>query len=201
MLEKSANEARAPIEFIAEPLRGYHIALAGTHQQWNAALAVTALHRAGVPLNADIVGHGLSHVSWPGRFEEIRPGVILDGAHNPHAARILAETWRERFGDRKAAMVFSTVAAKDTRGILTELAPLAAEILICPVDTPRAVPVSEIAALLPESAPPHRCFAGFADAFAAAGATGHPVLVAGSLFLVGEARAQFTDGDFQPSLQ
>ncbi len=201
VLEKSANEARTPIEFLTEPLLGYHIALAGSHQQWNAALAVAALHRAGVPLNADIVGHGLSHVSWPGRFEEIRPGVILDGAHNPHAARILAATWRERFGDRKAAMVFSTVAAKDIGGILTELAPLAAEILICPVDTPRAVPVSEIAALLPENAPPHRCFAAFADAFAAAGATGHPVLVAGSLFLVGEARAQFTDGDFQPSSQ
>ena len=201
VLEKAANEARAPIEFITEPLRGYHIALAGAHQQWNAALAVAALHRAGVPLNADIVGHGLSHVSWPGRFEEIRPGVILDGAHNPHAARFLAETWRERFGGRKAAMVFSAVAAKDIGGILTELSPLAAEIFICPVDTPRAVPASEIAALLPENAPPHRCFDGFPDAFAAALASGHPVLVAGSLFLVGEARALLTDARFQPSAQ
>lgn len=201
VLEKSANEARAPLEFIEQPLSGYHIALAGGHQRWNAALAVVALHRAGLPLNPDIVRHGLSRVSWPGRFEEIRPGVILDGAHNPQSAAALADTWRGRFGAGKCALVFSTVAAKDIAGILAILAPLAERICICPVDTPRAVPPAEIAAQLPDPAPPHTCFDRFAEAFAAAEATGLPILVAGSLFLVGEARAHLTDADFQPSAQ
>ena len=201
VLEKRANETRAPLEFIEDPLLGYPIALAGSHQRWNAALAVTALHRAGLTLREDSVRHGLAHVSWPGRFEEIVPGVILDGAHNPHAAEILAATWRERFGERKAALVFSAVAAKDIAGILAALAPLAAEIFICPVDTPRAVSPAEIAAQLPAAAPPHACFGCFADAFAAARASGLPVLVAGSLFLVGEARAQLTDRPFQSSAQ
>ena len=80
VLEKEANEARAPLEFVAEPLLGYPIALAGSHQQWNAALAVTALHRLGLPLHTDSVRHGLAHLAWPGRFEQIRPGVVLDGA-------------------------------------------------------------------------------------------------------------------------
>jgi dihydrofolate synthase/folylpolyglutamate synthase len=201
VLEKAANEARAPLEFVEEPLGGYHISLAGDHQRWNAALAVAALHRAGVPLDSDIVRHGLAHVNWPGRFEEIQPGVILDGAHNPHAAEILAETWRGRFGGKKAALVFSAVAAKDIAGILTTLAPLAAEILICPVDSPRAVPTCEIAACLPTDAPPHRCFECFAEAITAAKATEMPVLVAGSLFLVGEARAHLTGGTHQPGSQ
>ena len=201
VLEKEANAARAPLEFVAQPLLGYPIALAGRHQQWNAALAVAALHQAGLPLNTDSVRHGLAHVTWPGRFEQIRPGIVLDGAHNPHAATVLAETWGELFPGEKAALVFSAVAAKDIPGILEILAPIAARFFFCPVDTPRAVPALELAAALPAGAPPHATFDNFPAAFAAARAHGTPVLVAGSLFLVGEARAFLTEQAFQPSSQ
>jgi dihydrofolate synthase/folylpolyglutamate synthase len=201
VLEMAANETRAPLEFIEEPLSGYPIALAGEHQRWNAALAVAAAHRAELPLNADIVRHGLAQLHWPGRFEEIEPGVFLDGAHNPHAAKVLAETWRQRLSGQKTALVFGAVAAKDIAGILEILAPLAWRILLCPVATPRAVSAAELAACLPENAPPHECFSSFAEAFAAARNTGLPVLVAGSLFLVGEARARLTGTTFQPCTQ
>jgi len=201
VLEKEANEIRAPLEFVAEPLSGYPIALLGEHQRWNAALAVAALHRAGLPLNPDSVRYGLANMSWPGRFEEILPGVVLDGAHNPHAARVLAETWQARFAGKKGALVFSAVAAKNIAGILEILAPLAERVFLCPVATPRAVAPEELAACLPENAPPHACFPCFADAYAAARAGGAPVLVAGSLFLVGEARACLTGGFFQACSQ
>ena len=201
VLEKEANETRAPLEFIDQPLLGYPIALAGTHQQWNAALAVAALHRLGLPLNTDSVRYGLANLAWPGRFEIIRPGVVLDGAHNPHAATVLAETWQARFPNKKAALVFSAVAAKDIPGILAILGPIAARIFLCPVATPRAVPAAELAASLPPDAPPHATFENFQAAFAAARVHGAPILIAGSLFLVGEARAFLTDGTFQPSAQ
>jgi dihydrofolate synthase/folylpolyglutamate synthase len=201
VLEKEANERRSPLEFIEEPLSGYPMALAGEHQKWNAALAVTALHRLGIPLRSDSVAYGLSQVSWPGRFETIHPGIILDGAHNPHAAQILAATWHTTFPGKKAALVFSTVAGKDLSGILEALAPLAASIFFCPVDTPRAVPVAGLPAFLPPDAPPHEVFDRFEDALSAARSCGAPVLVAGSLFLVGEARAFFKQGKFQPSSQ
>ncbi len=201
VIEKEANEIRAPLEFIKEPLLGYPITLAGEHQQWNAALAVAALHRAGLPLNSDSVRHGLSNISWPGRFEEIRPGVVLDGAHNPHAAKVLADTWNSTFPGQKAALVFSAVAAKDTAGILTILAPLASRVFLCPVNTPRAVPSQDLADCLPADAPPHETFDDFQAAYAAALLHGAPVLVAGSLFLVGEARAFLTGKTFMPCTQ
>ncbi len=209
VLEQEANEVRTPLEFIAEPLLGYPIALPGPHQQWNAALAVAALHRAKVPLNFDSLQYGLRHVRWPGRFELLPAGavagasqpVVLDGAHNPHAAAVLAETWRQVFPGQPATLVFSAVAAKDIAGILAHLAPLAAEICLCPVATQRAVPGDELAAALPPDAPPHRIFPSFQAAFQAALASGRPVLVAGSLFLVGEARADLTGGTFQSSTQ
>jgi len=201
VLEKAANETRAPIEFIEEPLLGYPLALPGAHQQWNAALAVAALHAAGIQLREESVRHGLTYLQWPGRFEEIQPDIILDGAHNPHAAAVLAQTWRGKFGDRKAALVFSAVAAKDIAGILEILAPLAERIFLCPVDTLRAVAPQELAGHLPAGAPPHACHESFADAFRAARETKLPILVAGSLFLVGEARACLTGETFQSSEQ
>jgi len=201
VLEKEANEMRSPIEFIREPLLGYSMALIGAHQQWNAALAVAALHRAGLALSADSVRYGLTKIDWPGRFEVIRPRIVLDGAHNPQGAQILAETWRSSYPDRKAALIFSAVDGKDIPAILAVLAPLASQIFFCPVDTPRAVPAEELATQLPENAPPHQVFTDFKSAFTAAQSHDDLMLIAGSLFLVGEARAYLTNGNFQSSTQ
>jgi dihydrofolate synthase/folylpolyglutamate synthase len=177
------------------------MALAGEHQAWNAALAVAALHRLGMPLSSDSVAYGLRNVSWPGRFEIIRPGVILDGAHNPQSAQVLADTWKRGFPGKQASLVFSAVGGKDIAGVLEILAPLASRIFLCPVDTPRVVSPAELAGYLPAGAPPHETFGSFENAFAAASSHEEPVLVAGSLFLVGEARALLTSGSFQPSSQ
>jgi folylpolyglutamate synthase/dihydropteroate synthase len=58
-----------------------------------------------------------------------------------------------------------------------------------------------LAGFLPADAPPHETFANVEAAIAAAKAHGAPVLIAGSLFLVGEARARLTRKTFQPSSQ
>ncbi len=200
-LEEAANELRCPIYHVSEPLEGYGIALAGRHQKWNAAVALEAVHCAGLELRSELVRHAMATVSWPGRFEVILPGVVLDGAHNPHAAAVLAETWHQQYPGVRPALVFSAVGSKDIHGILAHLAPLAAQIEICPVDTPRAVSTGEIVDCLPVGSPPHRCHLGFSAAYAAASESGHPILVAGSLFLVGEARAQLLRQKFQSSCQ
>jgi dihydrofolate synthase / folylpolyglutamate synthase len=201
VLEQEANEQRCPLEVIDAPLLGYPIALAGDHQAWNAALAVATLHRLGIALSTDSVSYGLRHVTWPGRFEIIRPRVVLDGAHNPQSAGVLATTWRQHFPNQKAALIFSAVGGKDIAGILEILAPLASELFLCPVHTPRAVSAAELASHLSHHSPPHRTFSSFEQAFTAASAQSDPILVAGSLFLVGEARAFLTQGKFQSSIQ
>ena len=204
VLEKEANERRSPLTFISSPLIGYPVALAGPHQRWNAALALECLHAAGIHLDYGVVHHGLSMVRWPGRFERFEyrgKEVVLDGAHNPQGAAVLVETWREHFRDRKASLVFSAVAAKDVEGMLSVLCPLAGHIHICPVDTPRAVPAEELEVALPGDAPPHDCYPSLEKAMKAALAGDAPVLIAGSLFLVGEAKALLQGGEFQSSTQ
>lgn len=208
VLEQTANETRTPLRWIEEPLLGYPLALRGPHQAWNAALAVATLDLAGIPLTYDSVRYGLERTVWPGRFEVFSPpttgrevDIILDGAHNPHAAATLAETWRTVYPDRKATLVFSAVAAKDIAGILALLAPIASSIHLCPVATPRAVTTAELAASLPGDAPQHSEFPDLRSALDQACTKGDPVLVAGSLFLVGEARAYLTGSEFQSSAQ
>lgn len=193
VLEMEANETRCELEFIEAPLRGYPVSLPGEHQRWNAALAVACVHAAGIRLDYETVNHGLAHVSWPGRFEILeRQGktLVLDGAHNPQGAEILAKTWRERFGDVKPTMVFSAVAAKDLAGIVRALEPLAAEVHVAPIDTPRALPAEELAAAFGR---PVVSYAKVAEALEAALAGDAPVLVAGSLFLVGEVKGLLED--------
>ena len=202
-LEKEANERRTPLEFIAEPLEGYGIALAGGHQKWNAALALAALHKLRIRLGYESVAEGLSKVSWPGRFERISSEgieVILDGAHNPHAAKVLRETWLSEIGAGKGTLVFGAVESKDVPGILHEFRGLTERMFLCKVGTMRGLPTEELRKSLKEGEAAE-CFETFSDAMQAARKHAGPVLVAGSLFLVGEARAELLDREFLASVQ
>ncbi len=203
VLEKEANERRTPLRFVDAPLEGYGIALAGAHQKWNAALALAALHELGIRMGYESVAEGLSKVSWPGRFEKISSNgteVILDGAHNPHAAKVLRETWLEEYGEGVGTLVFGAVESKDVSGILAELHGLNARMLFCKVGTVRGLATEELVKALPEGAVAE-CHADFHGAMEAAGKCDGPVLVAGSLFLVGEARAELLGGEFLASAQ
>lgn len=205
LLRKEANERRSPLDFVTQPLEGYPMALLGEHQRWNAALALAGLHALGVHLGFESVSDGLKSVSWPGRFERIDSEgvrVILDGAHNPHAAVVLRNTWLDVVGGKKGTLIFGAVEAKDILGIFRELEGLVERVIFCKVGTMRGLPLGELVKVLPES---ERAgaegYENFADAMKAARGYGGPVLVAGSLFLVGEARAELLGGDFLASGQ
>ncbi|MDP4625234.1 MAG: bifunctional folylpolyglutamate synthase/dihydrofolate synthase [Akkermansiaceae bacterium] len=203
VLEKEANERMTPLTFIDEPLGGYGISLPGEHQKWNAALALAALHGLGLRLGYESVAEGLSKVEWPGRFERIISGgieVVLDGAHNPHAAKVLRETWLAEYGEGVGTLVFGAVESKDVSGILEMLRGLTAKLIFCKVGTMRGLPTEELEKALPEGMEAV-CYGNFHEAMAAARESGEPVLVAGSLFLVGEARAALLGGEFVASAQ
>ena len=171
VIEQTANERRSPLEFIEEPLSGYSLGIPGEHQRDNAALALAALHAAGIHLGYETVKAGLGSVTWPGRFERIPPEssglaaeLVLDIAHNPAAARSLAENWTHQFGDRKAQLVFGAVESKDVSSILQSLAPLAGRIVFVPVNSPRGIPPADLPACLPSDHPPVELFDTLSEA-------------------------------------
>ena len=122
------------------------LGLKGAHQRRNAALALAALRALPHFLcSAEEQARGLAQVRWPGRFEEVLPGVILDGAHNPHAMHVLVRTWRETFGESKARCIYAGSADKALDETLELLAPIVEEWILPPVQSPRILPPEEMA--------------------------------------------------------
>jgi dihydrofolate synthase/folylpolyglutamate synthase len=99
-----------------------HPALRGAHQLGNAAAALCALGelRALLPVDMQSIRAGLVGVSVPARFQVLpgRPAVILDVAHNPHAARALARTLRHHSTRARTLAVFGMLADKDAAAVV-----------------------------------------------------------------------------------
>jgi dihydrofolate synthase/folylpolyglutamate synthase len=174
LLVPLARAAGASVVETPGPYAG-PLALVGAHQRANAGCALAAVkHLAHDPAV-------LAHVTHPGRCERAKD-LILDGAHNPHGARALAQTLHE-LGIRPV-LVIAVSADKDVRAIADALAPAARAVIATRYQQERALAPEDLAAAFPraETAPDLRA------ALARARQLGGPIVVAGSLFLVGEAR-------------
>ncbi len=190
VLRAEATRVGAPLRFVTAPLGDeWRVHLAGPHQRWNAALVREALAAAGLPVNAAALAEGFANVQWPGRFQRIGERIILDGAHNPHAATQLAETWRQEFGDAPATLIFGAMRDKDVAGVLAALRPIAARIIAVPVQNARACSTEELCASNHEI--PCEPAASLAASLERAHLFPEKILIAGSLFLIGEALAHF----------
>lgn len=175
------------------------LALLGRHQLENVATAVAAaetLAEAGrLSLPADAIRRGLEQARWPGRLEllESHPPLLLDGAHNPDAARVLAAALKDLFRKRPLALVWGMCSDKDALGFSGALGGLVDACWPVALATERSRSQAELArmaesrgwethtaAALPESLESARAWARERDG---------AVCVAGSLYLVGEVLA------------
>ncbi|WP_395738270.1 bifunctional folylpolyglutamate synthase/dihydrofolate synthase [Prosthecobacter sp.] len=191
VIARAAEERGARLTVVDSPWDG-KTGLAGPHQRWNAAMAVAALKAAGFVLDDDVISRGLREVQWPARFQKAG-GCIIDGAHNVDAARVLAQTWSEQFGEQKADIIFGGVAGKDTAAVMRELAPISARWHFTGFDSPRALAAEALAGIwqgLGCEPRPVTTHARISDALQETKPNAR-VLIAGSLYLAGEALALF----------
>jgi dihydrofolate synthase / folylpolyglutamate synthase len=178
----------SPIDFIDDSWSG-PLGLEGEHQRNNAALAVAALRAAGLPLRESSIAPALETVSWPGRFQVLEEGrLVLDGAHNPGAAGRLVETWKQRFGAEKATVILAMMRDKDAASFARALAPLTARWLTIAARNPRAHSAESLRDVVNEFAPAEAC-GSLREALDRARWRSEPILICGSLYLVGEALA------------
>ena len=141
-----ANECNAPLRFVRENYSG-RVALSGTHQKQNAALAIAALRAADVAIDEDSITRGLASVSWPARFQRWDERTVIDGAHNPAGARVLAETWQRAFPAERATIILAVLQDKDVAGIVRALFPIAERFLLPKIRAVRALSPEETAAI------------------------------------------------------
>lgn len=195
VLKQHAHRIKSPIEFILDPYTKSSISLKGAHQLHNAALAIAAVRDAGIPTNAEIISDSLAHVCWPGRFEHCQApyspnGLILDAAHNIHAAEALAETWQQHYPNQKATIIFGAVEGKNTNQVISVLSEIAAHIHLTPIDSDRSLSKIELTQSM-VSETPHTVHDNVLTAIDSAHqqASESPVLICGSIFLIGHIKA------------
>lgn len=194
VLSAVAREKNAPLTIVTTPLRGYQVNLTGQHQLWNATLAVAAFKAAGFKATEPVLRTGLKEVSWPGRFDRYENDrIILDGAHNQASADTLARVWMQTFGQEKAQIVFGCVKDKDMVSLLRALQPIAAGWHFTDFQSPRANTAKAVRDKLVSiygHHVPSTVHVTTEQALAVARKNPERVLVAGSLYLVGEVLAQ-----------
>lgn len=173
---------------------GMEVGLPGAHQRVNAALALAALDAAEIAVDEPARRQGLAGVEWPGRFQRLEEGrIILDGAHNPAAAQRLAATWAEEFpAGEKPAIILGILGDKDAAEICRALAPVAGNFVVTPVRSPRAGEPGPLLEWARATGVESTAARDLPEALALARGMAGPILVTGSLFLVGEALACLT---------
>ena len=137
-------------QFSYKNWKNVKITLAGSYQILNAALAlegVEELRRLGYHLTDEQVRQGLYRALWRGRFTLLskNPAVIIDGAHNPGAAKELKHSLDLYFKGKDLYYIFGVFQDKDYQEVIRLTAPLAKHIITVQTPgNPRALPANEL---------------------------------------------------------
>jgi len=219
VIETTARQHRAPLWRLGKEFRvrrsadggftysgqlrrpGLRTGLVGDHQLENAAVtvavceALTAYRQ--VPIDAEAIRKGLADTRWPGRLEIIReqPTVILDGAHNQAAVTWLAAHLRRRYAGRAITLIIGVLDDKPWRDMLRRLGPLCRRMVITRAAIDRSVPPEIIRPEAGRWCNDVVIIPGVADAVAQVigeADDDEVICVAGSLYVVGEAKGSLT---------
>ena len=193
--EAGCARARARARAMGEAVR-LAPGLPGRFQLENALNAVATarlLQARGYRITNQNIEQGIRSAEWPGRLERLQagPDVYLDGAHNPGAARELAQFLEENFARRRVYLIFGAMRDKSVDEMTGILFPLASEVIFTQPGTPRAVSANQLADLAGHHAARYTVIRDAEEALESALAKARSddaVFVTGSLYLVGQLR-------------
>lgn len=177
------------------------IPLIGHHQIANSRLAACALdllYAQGFALDRAKVEQGFAETVWAGRLEWVRENVLIDGAHNPQGAQSLADYIRRFFMGRRRVLVTGMMKDKAVTECAGILAGAFDTVIATRVDYPRAASVEEIRDVYTAAgARDVRMAEKIDEAIALAEETAGDgiAVIAGSLYVAGEARIILTGGE------
>ena len=187
-------------------MKGLRLGLTGMLQARNAALALGIIERLGekgIAVSEENIRKGLQGASWPGRMHIVgtNPTILLDGAHNPAALRVLARSIRAGLRYRHLVLVIGVMADKAIGEMMRAIVPIA-DYLICtrPLYS-RAANPDVLMAKAAAFGRPGEIIPVLTDALNRAKEKAGPedlIVVCGSLFTVGEALTCFDPETYRP---
>ena len=176
----------------------FHVApmLRGRFQLENLINAIgiaQILRQRGTEISDAAIEGGIRNAIWPGRLERLQsnPDVYLDGAHNPSAARELANFLRENFEGRRVILLFAAMRDKAVDEIAGVLFPHGDEVIFTQPKISRAISALQLREMAGEYASHFRVIADAEEALESAlrsASKSDAIFVTGSLYLVGELR-------------
>jgi len=191
---------------IKRRMNGLRSGLAGRYQARNTALALAAVERLeakGYVISEKDIRDGLMDVFWPGRMQTISsdPLVIVDGAHNPGAARELADSIANGFSFDRMIAVIGIMGDKDIKSIIRLISPVADYIICTRPDYYRAADPGRIMREVSGLGKRGEAVDSLSKAIEKAKAMASPrdlILITGSLFTVGEALSILDPVKYKP---
>ena len=177
-------------------------ALPGSHQADNAALALAAcelIRARNVNIDQAAIRKGLYTNQWPGRLETVseNPFIIMDGAHNLAAARNLARFLSSNLAGQKITLVIGILDDKPYKSMLKSLLPQAARVIVTQAKIDRALDPRRLQQVVEASGIENTVIPDVAQAVKLAVDISKPeeaICIAGSLYVVGEAKAAMEKG-------
>ena len=195
VIRQTARELNAPLTAcLTAPANLPPLSLLGEHQKKNAALALATVNvlQSELPVSAEAIHTGLTSVVWPGRMQLLKMAggrqLLLDGAHNVAGVETLRAALKTTSPGVPLVLSVGALQDKAWPGLCQILAPLAAKIHTVPVASERTASAADLAAGCRVAHPAAEVTArqNLADALIAC--KDEPlVVIAGSLYLVGEA--------------
>ena len=129
----------------------------GSHQGQNLSVAVAAVEAflggGEIQIADDILRSAISDVSSPGRLQLIKtePALLLDGAHNPAGAQVLANALRAEFSHKPLVGLVAVLGDKDVAGLIANLAGVFESVVITQSSSPRSMPAAELESIASHS--------------------------------------------------
>lgn len=174
----------------------YPLNLKGLYQPYNAAVVleiIDAMRRQGTKISIEAVNYGLSHTSWPARFEYVSDNVIIDGGHNADGINALKKSLSAL--DKEIILVMAMMEDKSYKECIKNLAVIAKKVIATELNMERSLKAERIAEILECINVPYEVNtdieAAVKTAVREAGGSG-VVCVCGSLYLAGEVRKFFS---------
>ena len=200
---RRANNGRFSYQGIWRKLDGLEIGLRGDHQMNNAALVLAAIenmNEKGCPVTENSFREGLRRVIWPGRQETFgnNPPFLLDGAHNPGGIKTLCRSLAKDYAFNRLILIWGGMADKDHYGMLKEIAPMAHTIVLTRPKYRRSADPSDLAVQLGFFRGAVNLTGNIAEAISKAETLAEEndlICIAGSLYLIGEAREVLAHGN------